>query len=184
MADWRDVFCDERVRADARRRVRQAVVAFALGSGLAVSAAPLSALAWPHAATAVAIGCGLVLTVLAGATLRAIDRAHRTVWRVELTSSQIVGVDVAGHRTSISWPSLTTLDVRTSGLVCRGRNEQGHAVRITVGRSMPRFTMLGHRAVRRAEAFGCALWVDGKPWERLDLNGLYRREREDSAPTV
>ena len=184
MAEWFEVFDDERVLTAVRRRARQTVVAFALGSLLAVAAAPLATAAWPHAAAPAALGCGLLLTVLAVSTLRRLTRLHRTLWKVEISVGRIVGHDVGGRRVSITWPALGALDVRGGGLAFVGTDDDGRRVQLVVPSSLPRFTAFGHRAVGYAEAFGRPLWIEGQPWERVDLAALYPFVREDSAPTV
>lgn len=184
MAEWSQVFDDERVLTAVRRRARRNLVAFGLGSVGLVAAAPLAIVVWPHAAAPVALGCGALLTALAVWTLRRLARLHRTLWRIELSVGRVVGHDAGGRRVSMTWSALHSIDVRTDGLVVSGHDEQGRHARLVVAPSMPQFTDLGHRAVAYAEAFGRPLWVDGQPWERLDLAALYPPVREDSAPTV
>ncbi len=184
MAEWSEVFDDERVLTAVRRRARRTMVAFAVGSLVSVASAPLGALVWPHAATAAALVAGLLLTGLAAWTLRRLSRLHRTLWKVELSVGRIVGHDVGGRRVSITWSALSVLDVRSGGIAFVGRDHDGHRARLVVPSSMPGFVTLGHRAVGYAEAFGCSLWVEGAPWNQLDLAPLCPFVREDSAPTV
>ena len=184
MAEWFQVFDDDDALSTAKARARQTVVVFAVGSGLLVAVAPLTTVVWPHTAVPVALGCGLLLTALALWTLRRLHRLHRTLWRVEISVGHVVGYDAGGRRVSLTWSALDRLDVRSEGLLFSGRGEGGRRVRLVVARAMPRFTVLGHRAVEYAEAFGCPLWVEGRPLERLDLTALYPVLREGSAPTV
>ncbi len=191
MAEWFEVFDDERVLAAARRRTRHAVVAFALGSLLSVAGALLAAVAWPHevvawphAAAGAALGGVLLLTTLAVGTLRRLTRLHRTLWKVELSVGRIVGHDVGGRRVSVPWTAVDALDVQSDGLAVTGHDDAGHPVHLVVPASISQFTVFGHRAVGYAEAFGRPLWVDGQPWQRLDLAELYPVVGQDSAPTV
>ena len=179
MAEWCEVFSDERVRALVRARARRLVVGFALASGFLVAAAPLVTVWWPPIAGPAALTCGVVLTALAVVTLRRLARLHRMLWRVELSVGRVVAHDVGGRRVSVVWPALDAVDVRHDGIAFAGRDGGGRRVRFVVPRTLPQFTALGHRAVEYAEAFGRPLWVDGQPWDRLDVSDVVR---DASAP--
>lgn len=184
MAEWSQVFDNERVLTAVRRRARRVVMAFALASGGIVAAAPLSTLVWPEAAAAAAVGCGAVLTVWAAWVLRHLSHLHRTLWRVELSVGRVVGHDVGGRRVSIAWSALSAVDVRSGELVLSGRDDQGRRTRLAIPGSMPHFTTCARRAVEYAEAFGRPIHVEGQPWERLALDSLYPLVREGEAPTL
>lgn len=184
MAEWFQVFDDERVLVRVRGRVRRRLVVFALVSGALVAAAPLSTVLWPEYAGPAAVGCGLALTAYAGWLLATLGRLHRRLWRLELSVRRAVGHDAGGRRVSVAWPDLAHADVRTDGLVLAGRDGSGRRARLHVTRAMPGFDALSRRAVEYAEAFGRPVLVDGRPLEALPIGGLCASARAGSAPTV
>ncbi|MDT7857644.1 hypothetical protein RQM47_13405 [Rubrivirga sp. S365] len=181
MAEWFQVFDDERVLVSVRTRARRLVVAFALVSGGLVALAPLSTLVAPAHAGLAALACGVVLTAYAAWLLRRLGRLHRRLWRIELSFRRAVAHDAGGRRVALAWQALDQIDVRTDGLVLSGRTTLGRRVRLHVAASMPQFARFAHRAVEYAEAFGRPVWVEGQPWEAIDVTSIHPGLRTGSA---
>lgn len=184
MAEWFQVFDDERVLVQARSKARRRVVGFALASGALVAIAPLATVVWPVHAGPLAVGCGLLLTAYAVWMLIGLHSLHRLLWRLELSVRRAVGHDVGGRRVSLPWSDLTHLDVRDDGLILTGRDVTGRRARLHVSAAMPQFADLSHRAAEYAEAFGRPILVDGHPVEALPIASLYPSTRAGSAPAV
>lgn len=172
-AEWFEAYDDDTVRVRTRKAVRTLAVGFALASGALVALAPVAALAWPGRAGLVALACGLALTGHALWLIRRIGHVQRAVWRVELSVRSVVAFDAAGRRVALAWPEVERIAVSDAGLCVVGRDAAGGLVRVAVARAFPGFCELGHRAVEYAEAFGRPVWVEGRPWQALDLDALY-----------
>lgn len=183
MAEWFQVFDDERVLVRVRARVRRRVVLFALVSGALVTAAPVSTLFVRQHAGLVAAGCGLALVVYAGWLVVGLVRLHRRLWRLELSVRRAVGHDAGGRRVSVAWPDLSHVDLRDDGLVIAGRDGGGRRVRLHVGAETPQFEALARRAVEYAEAFCRPVHLDGRPLDAHSLGALFPA-RAGSAPAV
>ena len=181
MAEWFQVFDDDRVLVSVRTEARRHVIAFALVSGGLVALAPVSTLVTPSYAGLVAVACGAALTAYAVALLRRLTRLHRRLWKVELSFRRIVVHDAGGRRVALAWQALDQIDVRGDGVVLSGRTDLGRRVRFRVAATMPQFASLGHRAVEYAEAFGRPVWVEGEPWEALDVSVLHPSFQAGSA---
>lgn len=181
MAEWFQVFDDERVLVSVRTEARRLVVVFALASGGLVALAPVSTLVVPPYAGAVALACGALLSVYAVWLLRRLGRLHSRPWRVELSFRRAVVHDAGGRRVTLAWQALDRVDVRTDGLALVGRTALGRRVRVHISAATPQFTTLAHRAVEYAEAFGRPVWVEGQPWEAADITALHPALRPDSA---
>ena len=181
MAEWFQVFDDERVLVSVRTEARRLVIAFALVSGALVALAPLSTLVAPAYAGFVALGCGAALTAYAAWLLRRLGQLHGRLWRIELSFRRVVAHDAGGRRVSLAWRALDHIDVRADGVVLSGRTDLGRRVRVRVSASMPQFASLGHRAVEYAEAFGRPVWVEGRPWEAIDVAEIHPALRAGSA---
>ena len=65
------------------------------------------------------------------------------------------------------------MEVDGCGLRVVGDDGSGSPVQIALAPSFPTYCEVGHRAVEYAEAFGRPVWVDGRPWQSLDLDALY-----------
>ena len=181
MAEWFQVFDDERVLVAVRTEARRLVVVFALVSGGLVTLAPVSTLVVPAYAGGVALACGGVLTGYAVWLLRRLSRLHSRLWRIELSFRRAVAHDAGGRRRAVAWHDLDRIDVRADGLVLSGRTDLGQRVRLHVSSDAPQFTSLAHRAVEYAEVFGRPVWVEGLHWEALDVTALHPALRPDSA---
>ncbi|WP_420454734.1 hypothetical protein [Rubrivirga sp.] len=173
MSTWSQVFDDDRVLEEARQRTRRNVVAFALVSGALVSLAPLATLSPRLDPAAVALLCGALLSLGAGAVMVRLAREYRRLWRIELCVGRFVGHDAAGRRRTLAWSGVDRVDVSAAGLTVTGRDESGRGVRLTVAAAMPSFTVLAHRAVEYAEAHGRTVSVGGTPLADLDLVELF-----------
>lgn len=172
MAEWFQVFDDERVLVSVRTRARRLVISFAFVSGGLVALAPLSTLVAPASAGLVALACGAVLTAYAVWLLRRLGRLHGRLWRIELSFRRIVAHDAGGRRVSLAWQALDHIDVCSGGIVLSGRTPLGRRIRFSVSATMPQFASLGHRAVEYAEAFGRPVWVEGQPWDAIDVTAI------------
>ena len=173
MSTWSQVYDDDRVLEEARRKARRCVVAFALAAGALVSAAPLATVWETTDAAAIAVLCGSLLAGCAAAAMLFLAREYRRLWRIELSVGRFVGHDAAGRRRALSWPAVVRVDVTGAGLVVLGRDEAGHGTRLAVPAEMPGYTALAHRAVEYAEAHGRTVCVDGMPIDHLDLVELF-----------
>ena len=173
LSSWTETYADERTLGEARARVRGQMVAFAAVAGVLVAGAPLATLIGDVSAGALAIVCGALLSVTAGAVIASLSRENRRVWRVDLSVHHAVSHDTAGRRRALSWDRVESVDVTSGGLLVAGRDGGGAEVRIEVSASMPGFTALAHRAVEYAEAHRRTVTVDGVPVDQLDLVVLY-----------
>ena len=173
MSTWSQVFDDDRVLEEARRRARRCVVGFALVAGALVSLAPLATLSERADATMIAVVCGVLLAGVAMGAMLFLAREYRRLWRIELSVGRFVGHDAAGRRRALPWTGVVRVDVTDAGLVVVGPDEAGHGARLTVSSAMPDYSALAHRAVEYAEAHGRTVCVDGLPVADLDLVELF-----------
>ena len=173
MSTWSQVFDDDQVLEEARRKARRCVFAFAAAAGALVSLAPLAALSEVTDAASIAIFCGTLLAISAAVAMITLAREYRRLWRIELSVRRFVGYDAAGRRRAVAWPGVIRVDVTDEGLTVRGRDESGHGAQLSVSSRMPNYTTLAHRAVEYAEAHGQLVCVDGAPVGELDLVELF-----------
>ncbi len=173
MADWYEVFDNEQVQLDTRRRVGRLAGAVVVGCGAVVGLTPLLALVLPS----LALVAGLALALLGGGLLwasRAFLRLRSVVWCVKLSVHRVVGYDYARRKTVLSWAEIERVELdRTSLLIVAAPTGTRPGRVLRVPHLFPDFARLSHRTVEYAEAHGLPVCVDGRPWQLLDLSALY-----------
>lgn len=173
MADWYEVFDNEQVQLDTRRRVAQLVVVLAAGLGLGVGAVPVLSFYLGSTLLALGLGGGIVLGVAAW-TSRALLRLRSVVWCIKLSVHRIVGYDYARRKSTIPWTEVERVELDRSGLVIAEAPHEGIPGRVLrIPHLFPDFAALSHRVVEYAEAHGLPVCVDGRPWQFLDVEALY-----------
>lgn len=175
-----DRFEDFQALLDFQRRRRASIVVFALVAGAVVAFAPPLALVF-EGSLAVPIAGAAVLSAAALLTIRRLVRLRRCVWCVQLTPRCVRFLLVDGRERETAWRQARRVELDADGLHVVGVDGTGREHRDTVPGDMPAFPALGHRAVSLAEAHGCPVCIDGRPWQFLDLERLYPFLRAEAA---
>jgi hypothetical protein len=168
MSRWYEVFDNEEVQRRARNR--RYILIRGLALTLALSLLLLS-YAVGHAAGRLV---ALVLTagLWAGTAvwwIRTDSHLRRIVWCVKLSDRKVIGINYARYRTEIDWIKVRSIHLMPSGL----RIESSSKADIEIPHLFPDFAALSHRIVEYAEFYGIPVYVDGRPWEQIDVHGLY-----------
>lgn len=169
-----DVYDDEEVQRLARSQVSQltgatsAAVALTL---LGITVGVTGRLSLPL------LGVGLVIlwVGLAAWTAWRLRSLRRRVWCVRLTDDGIEGYDYARRKLTLEWNAVRRIDVTDHGLVVVG---MGPAL-FEVPSIFNDFADLSHRVVRYAERSGIPLYIDGQPWQQLDVYHLFPMLADD-----
>lgn len=171
MAAWYEVFDNQDALLESRHRVWRLTRGYAfVAIGLAV-AAPLAVLHAPGGPWLAAFGA-LALVGAGLFVLRALRMLHGVAWCVRLSFHGLVA-DFGQRRTAMRWSQVSRVEVDDEGLTVVGSDEEGVVMRLRLPGTFPRYTQLSHRVVEYAEAHRRPLFVDGKPWQLLDLQVLY-----------
>jgi hypothetical protein len=170
MPDWYEVFDDERGLREARVRVGQRAVLFGL-SGVVLG---LTAFALPaDGGDRLALAAGAVAALSAAWLVSGLRSIRDLVWCVKLSVRRVIGYDLTQQRLALMWPDVDCVEIDRRGVLVRGRDESGTPCRLRVGASFPDFAALSHRLVDYAEAYGRPIYVDGRPWQLIDLHSVY-----------
>lgn len=163
-----DVYDDEEVQRMARSQVSHltgvtsaTVAATLLGITLGVTGRISPAI------LGVLLGL-LWLSVVAWTAWR-LRNLRRRVWCVRLTDDGIEGYDYARRKITLDWDSVRRIDLADHGLVVVGTGP----CLFEVPYAFNEFPDLSHRLVRDAEQRGVPLYVDGRPWQQLDVYHLF-----------
>lgn len=96
-------------------------------------------------------------------------RLRSLAWCVKISDVDIVGYDYARRKSSLSWNDVERIDVRSTGLVVYGRSD----VQLEIAHLFPQFPELSHRIIAYGEQHRIPVFVDGVPWQQLDVYDVY-----------
>ncbi|MEP0548496.1 MAG: hypothetical protein ABJF88_16285 [Rhodothermales bacterium] len=173
MSDWYEVFDNEQVQFDTRRRVARLVGVLVVVLGAIAGAIPLILLYVPFPFVALGL-VGLVVAGILAWASRAFLRLRSVVWCVKLSVHRVVGYDYARRKSVLPWTEVERVELDAAGLVIAQAPAEGRPGRVfRIPHLFPDFPRLSHRVVEYAEAHGLPVCVDGRPWQLLDLSALY-----------
>lgn len=96
-------------------------------------------------------------------------RLRRVAWCLKLSPSGVVTYDYARQQTTLTWADVQRVDLTSRGLMLIGT--PAHV--ILVPHLFPNFSDLSHAVVRLAESHHVPIYIDGKPWESVDVFALF-----------
>lgn len=171
MSSGFDIHDDPCALLRAQRKMRRALLGFGAATALVMLGAPVVAILaggglWVPAAA------GAILTACAAYTIRRLGRLRRRVWRVAVSSRHVVALDAGRRQTSVAWGAVERVEVDDSGLTVVARGLEGAVFRLHIRQHFAAYVALAHELVSRAERRRCGIWVDGRPWQRLDVSAL------------
>lgn len=172
------LFEDQQMLRHLRRRAAWTVVVAAIGfvGGLVL----LSALSRHRIADLSAAGllCLAWGSLTAWAALR-LYRLQHQVWRLHLSESRLIGYDYGRHAWTIDWMHVDRLNLTDEGL----RVETLDGRHLLVPSWHADFSALGHALLDYAEHLGCPLYLNGRPFEAVDLRTLLPLPPDVAVPT-
>jgi hypothetical protein len=183
MPGWFDVYEDRAVLERARRDTRRRLAVFSVVSGGVVALCALWAVLVPGHALPVAYSGLSALSLYAAWLVHRLRPVQRPLWHLALSVREVVALDVQGHRHALPWHAVERLDLTAAGLVFVGRRGDAQT-ELCIPSAFARFADLSHRAVEVAEALGRPVWVEGRPWQALDLDAVYPFLRSVGSPSA
>lgn len=173
MADWFEVYDNELVQLDTRKRVSRVFVRLVIGLVLAMGVAPLLQARFGSTLVTASLVSGAGLGVVLWATWSFL-RLRCVVWCVKLSVHRIVGYDYARRKTVFEWTDVERIELDNEGLLIAEAPRDGRPARVLrVPHLFPEFSDLSHRLAEHAEAHGLPICVEGRPWQLLDVRTLY-----------
>ncbi|MDX1421281.1 MAG: hypothetical protein R3181_15050 [Rubricoccaceae bacterium] len=171
MPTWYEVFDNQDALLSTRQRVRRLSTRYGMASVAVALTAPLVVLHVPGGPW-IALGAAGVLAAAGVYVLRALRALHAVAWCLRLSYQGLLA-DFGRRRTALRWRNVARVEVDDEGLLVLGTDEGGTARRLRIPLAFPRYAHLSHRVVEYAEAHRRPIFVDGRPWQLLDLRALY-----------
>lgn len=168
MSCWYEVFDNEHVQLNTRRKV-SVLGAVLLGAiALTISAAAVTfAGPLPIVAGVMFMACGWLLTVTwCGTRFR---KLRRLAWCLRVSDVGVVAYDYARKKTVISWDQVTRIEWTGQSLLVSGPPPCS----IEIPHLFSDFSTLSHVVLDEAERHGLTIHVEGAPLESLPLAQLY-----------
>lgn len=172
------LFEDVQMLQRLRRQAAWTVVIAAVGF---VGGLVLLSLFSRHRIADLLVACFLCLAwggLTAWAALR-LYRLQHQVWRLQLSDTRLVGYDYGRHARTLEWAHIHRLELADQEL----RLETLDSRRLVVPDEHAGFPELSHVLLDYAERFGCPLYLNGCPFEAIDLRTLLPIPPDISIPT-
>ena len=179
MSYWYEVFDNEQVQLATRRQAAKLTAWVVVGVLCTVAA-----LIFGHA--------GYVSMPLAGVFFlffwlavvrvfaRRMRRLRRVVWCLKLSDRHLVGYDYTRRKTVLDWTKLQRVEIGSEGLVLRGPE----LCFFEISHQFPDFAHLSHRILYYAEFYDVPIYVDGRPWQDVDVYHLFPFLDQGAAPSA
>lgn len=177
MSNWYEVFDNEEVQRYARKQATHltavagaAVLVTLLGASLGAE----NYLPRPY------VGGVLVVTWLVTVRWMAtrMRKVRRLVWCIKLSEERIVGYDYTRRKAVMEWRGVQRVELTNDGLLLIGPD----LFAFEIPHLFPDFAELSHRVVYYAEMNVIPVFIDGQPWQNLDVFQLFPFLIDDLSP--
>lgn len=168
MPSWYEVFDNVEVQYKTRKKV---AVLSALATGAVAVSFAVLALGYLGSLTMPLVGGALLVLWLSGTWWMAhrLQKLRQVVWCVKLSDREVVGYDYARRKVRIDWTNVDRIALMANGLLIADLN----GCSIQVPYLFPDFPALSHRVIHYADFYSLPVYVDGQPWQQLNVYDLY-----------
>lgn len=168
MSYWYEVFDNEQVQFATRKQAATITAVVAATVGLTVAGVALLSSATVHPVImVVSLMTMWMLTI--NWTYRKFQHLRRVMWCVKISDRRIVGYDYTRRQTVLDWMQVQSVDLMDTGLVVTGPDNQS----IEITHLFPDFAELSHRVVFYADIYDIPVFVDGLPWQNIDVYDVF-----------
>ncbi|SRR5690606_1197040 len=174
---WYDVYDNIEVQLVTRKKA-----AALTGAAIVVLAGAVLMIAWGLIQRLPSIPVLVLGLASAGGFLwwftRRIGRLRRIVWCVKLSREEIVGYDYARRRRSIPWRKVERVDIGDSGMTIVGPQP----LLLEIAHVFREYPQVSHRVIHYADRYGIPVFINGRPWQHIDVYELFPFLEDDSSP--
>lgn len=168
MSYWYEVFDNEQVQFATRKQAATITAVLAAMAGVSVAGIAFMSTATVHPViTVVSLIIGWMLTIKWA--YRRLQRVRRVMWCVKISDRRIVGYDYSRRQTVLDWMQVKTVELTDTGLVVKGLDNQS----LEITHLFPEFAELSHRVAFYADIYDIPVFVDGLPWQNIDVYDVF-----------
>ncbi|MEX0821705.1 MAG: hypothetical protein WD021_06135 [Rhodothermales bacterium] len=110
-----------------------------------------------------------IWTAYAAWWIRRLEQLRRVVWCVKISREEIAGYDYARRRIIIPWPDVERVEIGESDLTIYGPP----ATSLEITHLFEDFPEVSHRVIENARRHDLPVFVNGKPWQQLDVYEVF-----------
>jgi len=177
MSHWYEVFDNEEVQRHTRKQATHLTAVATLAIATTLVGATLGFeghLPLPAVGGILAVTWFATVRWLASRT----RKLRRLVWCIKLSEERIVGYDYTRRKAVIDWNRVERVELKKDGLLLIGPP----LAAFEIPHLFPDFAELSHRVVHYAEMNDVAIFIDGQPWQELDVYQLFPFLADDPSP--
>ena len=178
MSPWYEVYDNAQMQLLTRNQAAKMTFRAAVAGAFVVACLSLGLSGSIPLLVAIALSAGALLLFgwWCGGRLR---RLRRLVWCVKLSEAEVVGYDYARRKVAIRWADAERIEIGDRGLTIVGP----HPDLVEIAHLFPDFSALSHRVVLYADRNRVPIFVNGVPWQQLDVYDLFPFLSEDASAT-
>ena len=168
MSNWYEVFDNEEVQRHARKQATHLTAAVATTVVMTLFGMALGSEGFVPLPL---VGGVLVVTWLVAVRWMAnrMRKLRRLVWCVKLSEERVVGYDYTRRKAVMDWSRVQRVELTDDGLLLIGPD----LFAFEIPHLFPDFAELSHRVVHYAEMNVVPVFIDGQPWQDLDVFLLF-----------
>lgn len=168
MPYWYEVFDNEHVQLTTRKQA--AMLTISVVSVVAISVVCFVAMYAGH----IPVPAGaLLLSVTWMFTFKwsfdRLQRLRRVMWCIKISDRRIVGYDYARRQTILDWTKISRVELVGTGLILTEKDDHS----LEIPHLFPEFAELSHRVVHYAEFYNIPVFLDGQPWQNIDVYDIF-----------
>jgi hypothetical protein len=168
MSNWFEVYDSDEVLLVTRKKLAK-LYAVVMPVSLLMLMAVLFVIARP---LPIFLLGGVILAAIVTLNLwmvRQIHQLRQVVWCVKLSDRRVAGYNYARQHTELDWTWVRRVELTSQSILLIGKLGQT----LEVPHRFADFSSLSHRIVEYAEFYGVPVYVDGRPWDELDVHSVY-----------
>ena len=94
---------------------------------------------------------------------------RHTVWCIKLSDREVVGYDYSRRKIKLDWIYVERIEITKKGMLIVGPVPCS----LVVPHLFPDFAELSHLVLHYADFYEIPIFVNGEPWQQLDIFDLY-----------
>lgn len=168
MSHWYEVFDNDRVQFITRKKAAKLIRI--LVAGLVISGLSLAiGFSFKPFLPLIISGVLILLFVIFWWITARLRTLRRVVWCVKISDRRIEAFDYTRKKITLDWTKVQRVELNTDGLTMFGPK----FCALEIPHLFTDFSTLSHRIIGFSELYEIPVFVDGQPWQSIDVYTLF-----------